>query len=405
MATKEKARRDYGAGSVYQRSSDGRWFGVIDAGWTENGTRRRITVSAKTEAAVKVKLRDKRRDLDVDGDTQVSSRATVKTWADEWLPIVERELRPYSFTSTRSAVQKWIVPTIGRRRFDQLTPADVRAVAAAIRKAGLTSSTQRRAHSVLMTMLKAALAEGYPVPARVLAVKAPVPSTNDRTDLPLELAVSILGVAADLPHGSRWLAALLQGMRQGEVLGLTWDAVDLERGLLTISWQLQPLPYKKPRDRRSGFRVPDGYEAIQLKGRMHLVRPKSKAGWRVIPLVPLMRTALEKWRNVAPPSPHGLVWPAANGDPARVKSDDEEWYALQTTVEQGHPAGRFYTVHEARHTTATLLLEANVDPAVITAILGHSTIVTSRGYMHVNTVPLAEAMEKVAERLALSPGK
>lgn len=403
-----KKRRDYGSGSVYQRK-DGRWVGTVDAGWTERGTRRRVSVTAETEPEAKRRLRAKIRELEGGGTTTVSTRATVRSWSEEWLPIVERTLRPQSYISARASVRRWIVPAIGQRKFDELTPGDVRAVLDAQRAVGLSSSTQRRTHSVLMQLLKAAAAEGHTVAPRVMAVPAPRMAVSDRTDLPLDLAVRILGVAADLPHGSRWAAALLQGMRQGEALGLTWDAVDLERGLLTISWQLQPLPYRVTRDVRSGFRVPDGYEARQLRGRMHLVRPKSKAGWRVIPLVPWMRSALVTWREhqdaAGAPNPHGLVWPTAAGGPASSKADDEEWYALQTTVGQGHPGaggvGRFFTVHEARHTTATLLLEAGVDPAVITAILGHSTIVTSRGYMHVNTAPLADAMSRVAARLAL----
>ncbi|MGH3631494.1 MAG: tyrosine-type recombinase/integrase, partial [Sciscionella sp.] len=369
--------------------------------WTERGTRRRISVTADTQAQAKRKLRDRLRELEA-GETSVSSRTTVKAWAAEWLPIVERNLRPGAYSADRSALRIWIVPTIGHKRLDKLTPADIRAVADAQRAAGRTPSTQRRTRSTLTQLLKAARAEGHAVPARVLEVKAPAPNPNDRTDLSVEQAVAVLGIAAELPHGSRWVAALLQGMRQAECLGLTWDQVDLERRMIVLSWQLKPLPYRAKYDRDSGFRVPDDYDARQLEGRMHLVRPKSAAGHRVIPLVPWMVAALEKWRAIAPSSPHGLVWPAADGSPADQKADDAEWYALQGTAGVGHPAGRWYTVHEARHTTATLLLEAGVDPAIITAILGHATIVTSRGYMHVNTAPLAAAMERVAERLSLA---
>ncbi|GAA5143254.1 site-specific integrase [Nocardioides marinquilinus] len=397
---RRRNRRDYGTHSVYQRA-DGRWYAAIDLGLTERGTRRRITVSAKTEPAVKVRLRERLRELDEMGDTDLSTRTTVKQWADQWLPLVERTLRPQPYIASRSAVRRWIVPTIGHKQLVKLTPRDIRAVADAQRAAGLTTSTQRRTHSVLRTLLTDAQQEGYAIPPRVLAVKAPDKAVSGRTDVPVELAIRLLGIAAELPHGSRWAAALLQGMRQGECLGLTWDQVDLERGLLVISWQLQPLPYRVARDRSSGFRVPDGYEARQLHGRLHLVRPKTKAGWRVIPLVPWMRSALLAWREIAPENPAGLVWPTAAGTPTLAKNDDEEWYALQTTAGEGHPDGRFYSIHEARHATATLLLEAGVDPTVITAILGHSSIVTSRGYMHVRVAPLADAMGKVADRLAL----
>jgi site-specific recombinase XerD len=69
----------------------------------------------------------------------------------------------------------------------------------------------------------------------------------------------------------------------------------------------------------------------------------------------------------------------------------------------GHPSGRYYVPHEARHTTATLLLEAGVDHHVITAILGHSSIVTSRGYQHVRTQLASKALEQIAAQLQLAP--
>lgn len=393
-------RRQYGTGAVYQRS-DGRWYGVIEAGWTRNGTRRRVTVSAATEAACKSKLKEKQRQIAREGLPEKGGRTTVKAWAEQWLPIVATDLRPASYNATAGAVKNWIVPTIGHKQLDKLTPVDVRAVESAQRKAGRTSSTALRTHSALMSMLRAALVEGHPVPSRVFAVDPPGKAANDRDAIPIPQALAILQVASGLPHGSRWAAAFLQGMRQAECLGLTWPAVDFAAETLTVDWQLKALPYLDPSDHSRGFRIPDGYEVRQLDGQIHLVRPKSESGQRVIPLVPWMVDALAAWRERGPQSPHGLVWPSDKGAPANVKHDAEEWKALQVTAEVGHAAGRFYVGHEARHTTATLLMELKVDPAVITAIMGHSKITTSRAYMHANMQHARAALEQVAARLQL----
>lgn len=418
--TPAKQRREYGEGSVYQRKSDGLWVGTVEAGWTASGARRRVPVYGKTEAIARRKLRDKKLQIERDGNTSVGQRETVKSWAEQWLPIVERDLSPSAFTATRSAINRWIVPTIGHRRFNMLTPADVRAVSTAQRQAvdarhpnGRSSSTQARTHSVLMSLLKAAQQEGHPVPPRVLGVRSPAIAINDRSDIAVDEAVALITTsenkAAELaaqPAGAhptaRWLVALLEGVRQAESLGLRWSAIDFDEDLIHVSWQLKALPYRKARDRSSGFRVPDRYEAIGLHNAYHLVRPKSDAGWRIIPMLPWVKTALQAWREVAPGSPHDLVFPAPDGHPLSYKVDDARWYALQTAAGVAHPNGaRPYTIHENRHTTGQLLLEAGVDPVLVVAILGHANIKTSRTYQRAKVAALRAALDQAAAPLAL----
>lgn len=391
-------RRSHGTGSVFRRASDGRWLGTIEHGYTRNGGRRRITVTGKTEAEVKAKLKAKAREVARGEET--AGRTTVKAWAEVWLTETSRTVRPKTHVTDKGAA-RYIVATIGHKRLEQLTPADVRAVRAAITGEGRSTSTALRYHGTLMRMLKAARDEGHEVAARVLAVKPPAKAVNDRRAIPLPDVLAMLAHAADLPHGSRWLAALLQGMRQGECLGLTWEQVDLDAETLTVSWQLQALPYLDKRDRSAGFRIPDGYEARQVDRRMHLVRPKSQAGWRVIPLVTHMADALRVWQRLAPVSPHGLVWPAADRSPASAVEDREEWYGLQDAAGVQPATPRYYLVHEARHTTATLLLELGVPESVVIAIMGHSSIASTTGYQHVDVSLAREALARVAQRLQL----
>jgi len=407
-------RRDYKTGSVYQRRSDWRWIATIEAGWNANGSRRRIPVSSKGceggcaprcphRAEIKRKLRDKQLAINKDGLPAVGAgRTTVKAWSEHWLENTKTQLRPKPWRTDKSAIRQWIVPTIGHKRLDELTPADIRAVASAQRKAGRTTTTAKRTHTTLTGMLRAAMIDGHQVPARVLLVKAPEVAPNDRDEMPVAEVLLVLNAAvALLPHWSRWFMQALHGMRPAEVLGVTWEEVDLDRNLLTIDWQLQPMPYIDPKNKALGFQIPDGLETHRLVDAYHLIPPKSKKGARVIPLVPAMRRALMDWREIAPASPHGLVWPAANGRPAQEKDDLAEWYALQDTVGVRHPSGRHYYLYEARHGLATRLMEAGTDEHVITALMGHSSIVTSRGYMHVKQQHALEAMEKVAMQLQL----
>ncbi|QAY70054.1 tyrosine-type recombinase/integrase [Xylanimonas protaetiae] len=434
--TKER-RVEYGTGSIYQRSSDHRWMGAIGAGTTIRGTQRRITVSAKCTCkggcrgekcggytAVKRKLATKRREIETHGTPTEGVRAgtTIKAWSADWLAEHRKHARPKYYSTDASFVRHWIIPTIGTRRLTDLTPADVRDVTRAVTAGGRSTTTASGVQGCLLRMLRSAVAEGHLVPQRVFLTKAPKLAVSDRDAIPNEEAKRILAHASTLAGGSRWVAALLNGMRQGECLGLTWDRVDFDKGVLDVDWQLQALPYEHGCDggddspscgrKPSGcparaFRVPDGYEARQLHLAQHLVRPKSQAGWRIIPLTPWMEAALREWKPNAPANPWGLVWPSthvtASGKsrvrPQSSTRDRDAWYAILEALDIEHDAGRAYLVHEMRHTTANLLLEAGVDPEVIKAIMGHSSIVTSRGYMHANQEMKRAALAKSSSLL------
>lgn len=404
--TTKKPRRQYGTGGISQRA-DGRWMGRIDAGLTRTGGRRQVTVYGKTEAEAKAKLDAKRKQIAREGvSISTHTSATVKTWADRWIKLREKRVRPKTYAADRTALNNWILPVLGKRKLESLGPADVRALATAQTDAGLSTSSALRTHATFVKMLRDAILEGYDVPQRVLLTEAPSKAVSDRDAMEVAQAVAVLGVATTLPHGSRWATALLQGMRPAECLGLTWEAVDFDRGVITVDWQLQSLRYIDPSRKELGLRIPDGYEVKQLVGTYALVRPKSKAGYRVIPMVPWVRAALLAWRDVAPPSPHDLVWPTLTGGPAQEAHDRDEWYALQATASLDgspvvHPSGRYYVRHEARHTTATLLLEAGVDPKIIQSIIGHSSIVTTRGYQHARVEQAAAALEQIATQLQL----
>lgn len=416
--TAEK-RRQYGTGSVYRRASDGRWMGVIQIGWNARGRRRTVSVSGKTEAEAKRKLRDKQKDIDKTGAPVegIGSQTTVKTWCEQWIDTKSRHLRPASRSGYVSAVNAWIIPTIGKRRLADLTPGHVRSVAKAVQAAGNTSTHAAGVQKILQRSLKDAIAEGHSVPERLLQIVTPGAAVSDRTAIPIEDALRLLEVAAGRHGGSRWVAALLQGMRQGECLGLTWKCVDLDGATVDVSWQLQSIPWahgcapenERPTCGRRYARgcpkrhhvLPDDADVIHLEGAWHLTRPKTSSGRRIIPLVPWMVEALRTWQDEAPASRHDLVWPRLDGRPQDKKVDDADWRALQAAAKTAHPKPRPWTLHEARHTTATLLLEAEVDPETVKAILGHSDIATSRNYQHVSQALARQAMEKLAERLQL----
>lgn len=396
-------QRSKGSGSVYQNSR-GQWVAAIEAGWTAQGTRHRLTLKARTEAEVRARLAEAQRRIATEGPAAAFATVTMKHWADRWLAERQRVVRPGTFVSDRSAVRRWIVPTIGRLRLDSLTPSDIRKVAATQEEAGLALATMQRTHAVLSKLLADAVADGYQVCQRARETASPGLGPSPRQSLSLADAMKVLAVAADRPDASRWVAALVEGLRPAEALGLTWDMVDLDSETMTLAWQLKALPYVEHRNPESGFRVPRGFESRHLQGAYHLVRPKTRAGSRVIPLVPWLVDALKTWRGLAP-SPHGLVWPRNDGAPRSAESDRRQWceIAEQAQVTVTLPDGRTRRplLYEARHTAATLLLANAIDETTIKAVLGHSSVLSTQSYLHTDRTRTLAALVASANLLGL----
>ncbi len=417
--------RDKGDGSVYQRA-DGRWVGQIEDGYTKTGARAYRRRVRDTETEARRAVRDMLRDLAGDS-VDLDPRTTIKRWGSKWLEHQAGVVRPDVLKSRDGHLRNWIVPTIGNRRLGSLTAEDGRKVERAILAADLSPTTAHNVRVTLQTMLNAAVVEGYNIPRPILAAPITEVAESERDAIPLADAVRILDSALhpdtwpDLPDlpplgrgrkrdktdveqykrrrllegtdPSRWTAALLQGMRQGECLGLTWSSVDLKIGTMDISWQLKRYAVDAA--------VPPGLATRRLDGQYILTAPKTKAGKRIIPLVPWMVTALERWRDLCPESEHDLVWPRPSGGPISKGDDLAAWYGLLDAAGVHKPGPKQWVLHEARHTTVSLLEAAGVPPAVIIAIVGHATYASTRRYSHTELARARAALATVADDLGL----
>jgi len=400
----EHKQRRKGSGSIYQNSR-GQWVAAIETGWTERGTRQRLTLKARTETAIRARLAEAQRRIATEGLVTSFATISVKRWADQWLAQRQRVVRPGTYVSDRSAVNRWIVPTLGHLRLDALAPADVRKVASAQENAGLALPTMQRTHAVLGKILADAVAEGYQVPQRVRETSGPGVGPSSRQALSREDAMRIIAAVATRPDASRWVAALVAGLRPAEALGLTWDMVDLDAATMTLAWQLKALPYVESRSPASGFRVPLGFESRHLAGAYHLVRPKTRAGIRVVPIVPWLADALAAWQTPTPSSSFNLVWPRDDGFPRSAEFDRAQWYEIvdQAGVAVTLPDGgtRRPLLYEARHTAATLLLAGGVDDTTIKAVLGHSSVLSTQAYLHTDRTRSRAALAASAEMIGL----
>src|SRR5699024_2080781 len=177
-----------------------------------------------------------------------------------------------------------------------LTPAHVQQMHASIVGRGLSSTTALQAHRILAKALTDAEREGR-VGRNVAALTdAPRRRVVERDALTAEQAIQLLQSVASDPYGPRWALGLLTGMRQGECLGLTRQAVDLEQGIITVEWAMHRLTWQHGcgdapcRFKRAGscphrtITVPDWQESRHVQGALWLLRPESWRAWRGGPM-------------------------------------------------------------------------------------------------------------------------
>lgn len=411
------ARRHRGEGSVHYDDARGLWVGRIELP-AQHGKRRRRVVYAQTQKGVIQKMRDARKA--VDKGVVTTRSMTLEAWLLHWIEdVAPRRVKPKTLATYRSYVRQYLIPAIGRVKLDKLTTQHVRDLHAYVlsqpRKNGrghLTSTTASHAHRILGTALADAMRDDL-VERNVAAIEA-APGNEEAQRRPLTLPefIRFMRVVGNDRLASRWLAGFLTGSRQGEILGLRWDYVDLDSGVVDLATQLQRIPYRhgcgsmgegwacgRKRADRCPMRALDvrpGFWYQQLDGNLCLQRPKTKGSTRVVPLAPPLLEALRLRHDQYEGErgeyavDHGLVWCREDGRPIDGSDDRADWTAYLKAAGIPHT-----DQHSMRHSTSTLLLALEVPEHVRMSILGHSEEATNRRYTHVDLTLQREAMDKL----------
>lgn len=387
-------RRQRDEGSVYQRCDhptcpkrvdgerpkhkcQGRWVAELDLGWRE-GKRRKKKLYATTQKEAVRRLNEAKRDLAVHGDLPTAS-PTVEAWMNKWLTeIAGGRIRPTTLPSYQSKTRTYIVPLLGRHRLDKLSPDHVRGMYRKMATDGLSVATRQQTHAILRRALAVAHMEGLVTRNVATLVDAPGTKTNKRPILTDEQTQAVEEAARGSRMESRWFAAMVLGLRQGEALGLGWDQVHLDDGYLVVSRAL-----------------------ARVEGELRMVEPKSETSHRevfmplfVIESLERRREAYEQERQALGYMDLGMVWGRVNGLPMPSRMDWQAWRDLQAAAGVVPPV----SLHSARHSVGTMLELYGVPLAVRMAILGHSQVPVAMRYTRVNREAQKAAWALVEER-------
>ena len=353
------------ASAAPQKAADGTWLFTVDVGPDpETGNRRQARRKGfRTKKEAQEALDKLRRSVTT--QTFVApAKLTFGEYLDEWLGGLRNQLRPSTVDGYRRCCL-YVPAGLRKKRLDAVTPADLDKLYADLlesglrqRKGGLSPRSVRYVHVVLQKALKDAVRKGRL--SRNVATLADPPRAKDTK--PREVAWwtpseerAFLDFTAAEALGPLFRLAAMTGMRRGEVCGLRWSDVDLERGRLEVRQQL-----------------------LTLNGElMFSERTKTDRGRRRIDLDPVTVSVLkvqqrrQKEQRIllgAGWTDSGLVFTEVDGRPLDPESVAKVFD--RRVARSGLPRVRF---HDLRHTHVAHLIAAGEQPLLIARRLGHAS--------------------------------
>jgi integrase len=230
-------KRNAGEGSIFQRS-DGRWCAQRDLGW-QGGKRARKYIYGATASEVQDTLLKARVDHAA-GLPAAPERQTLAHFLSDWLEnTVRPSVRSATYWSYEQTIRNHLIPELGRLPLRKLEPQQVRAML----NRKLSSGSSARSVAYLRVVLRAALnqARRWNLVARNAAELVEPPKCERFRIEPLspEQARGLLEAVKGERLEALYAFALACGLRMGEILGLSWADIDLEKGHLAVSRAVQ----------------------------------------------------------------------------------------------------------------------------------------------------------------------
>ena len=267
-------------------------------------------------------------------------RLTVGAFLRRWLEESARPaLRPRTFESYRMICERHVIPALGRTRLAKLGPEAIQRYMNRKREAGLWARTVQYQHAVLRRALGQAERRGLVSRNVARLVSPPRVQRAEVRPLTSEQARRFLDPVRGDHLEAVYVLAMATGMRQGELLGLSWEDVDLDAGTLTVRATLQ-----------------------RYRGVYHRSEPKTQTSRRTLALPPAVTSVLRAHRTrqleqrlLAGPAWTGNAWDLTftteAGGPLSSTQVTRRFQAALATA--GLPHQRF---HDLRHAAATFML-------------------------------------------------
>ena len=328
-------------------------------------------------------------------DVFVATDTTVDEWFEFWIENIVGDLAPNTLRNYRERYARNIQPVIGKMLIANVKPMHCKKVFIQM-DADYAGSTIRQAYITMGTMFKAAkmndLIAKHPMDG--VRFSKPVRAVDDIHYLTREEQRLFLETARRSHNYNQYALILETGLRTGEMIGLTWDAIDFERRTLTVNKTLE-FRHAQKVWRAGPPKTQQSYRTIPLTDKAYDILKEvwdSRSGRKESPLLSQTLEYMDRHTGVTSRLVmRDLVfinW--RTGEPAKNSSYDTHLYKL--CDEAG--INRF-CMHALCHTYATRAIESGMQPKVLQKLLGHASIKTTMDrYVHVTNETLDQAVKQ-----------
>ena len=325
----------------------------------------------------------------------VPTETTVDEWFEFWIENIVGDLAPNTLRNYRERYTFNIQPVIGKMAIANVKPMHCKKVLLQMDET-YAGSTIRQTYIAMGTMLKAALMNDLIIkhPMNGVRYAKPVRAKDDIKFLTREEQRIFLEAAKRSHNYNQYALILETGLRTGELIGLTWDAIDFEKRTLTVNKTLE-YRHKQGYWRAGPPKTPQSYRTIPLTERAHNILKEIWDNREYRKKSPLLSETLEYIDRRTGATSQLVMGDLVfinwrTGEPAKNSSYDTHLYKL--CDEAGI---KRFCMHALRHTYATRAIEAGMQPKVLQKLLGHASIKTTMDrYVHVTTESMDQAIKQ-----------
>ncbi|HYF93116.1 MAG TPA: site-specific integrase [Symbiobacteriaceae bacterium] len=359
---KKKGSRTKGSGGLFERTINGKkvWVAQVELGRDPlTGMRRRKTLYGENKTELQKKITGILNGVQ-SGTYAEPNRMTLAEYLETWLQKhCYTRLKAKTIQSYEDAIRRHLVPSIGHLHLSKLAPLHLESHYAALRDAGVGTREIQYAHDVLRSALNRAVKWKLLTHAVTDDVERPEHQEREQRALDEDEIKRFLEVARGHRNHALFMMAVTTGMRPGELLGLKWDRVDLDKGIAFVEEALVWL---------DGQKTP------------FYATPKSSAGIRSISLPDVMVRELRRHRIAqneeclasGPRYSHqNLVFCTRDGKPLRQSNFRKTVKALFKRANL--PDADDLEPYTLRRTHATYLISNGEDIKTVQDRMGHST--------------------------------